>query len=220
MPRIGVLGGTFDPVHRAHLGLARLFGECLALDEIRIIPAGSPWQKDQPGASHEARLAMLRLAVAETRLDATIDTRELDRDGPTYTVETLRALRAEIGDAPLLVLLVGADQLEGLHTWSRWREIFALASLAVAARTGFDWAQARLDPAVGVEISARSVDGTALPQSLDARFGQVALVHANLGPTSSSQIREQLRLGRDESVRDLVPSDVMDYIRVHHLYRD
>ena len=98
MSRIGILGGSFDPPHLAHVALARLLSETLALDVLRVIPAGQPWQKHHLQAASEDRLAMLRLAFEGMPVTVEIDTREIGRDGPSYSADTLTELRAELGD--------------------------------------------------------------------------------------------------------------------------
>lgn len=218
--RIGVLGGTFDPVHSAHIALAQLFARRLALDEVRLMVAGAPWQKQSIGANPEMRLEMLRIGFADVPFPVVIDTRELERTGDTYSVDTLRELRGDLGAHAMLVLLIGADQLQRLDTWSRWHEIFQLANLAVAARDGSSWEGSGLKPRIAAEILHRQVAAAALPDALAAPCGQVALLDATLGPTSSSEVRAYLQSGDYDALRDLVPSGVVDYIRAHNLYRD
>ena len=132
--RIGIYGGSFDPPHLAHLALARVARDELGLDELRLMPAGQPWQKPglhTPGAHREA---MSRLLVAgEPRM--LVDARELHRTGASYTVDTLRELAAEVPGAELF-LVVGADQFARLDTWHEAQELPRLATLAVASREG------------------------------------------------------------------------------------
>ncbi len=216
--RVGLLGGTFDPVHNAHLDLAGLFAEQLGLDTLRFLPAGSPWQKSTVGAAATDRLAMLQMALEERMLAADIDERELHRDGPTYTVDSLREIRSEIGPEPLLVLLIGADQLLRLHTWSRWPELLDMASLAVGGRPSFGLELDGLDPEVAELVRERAVPHLDLPGSLRLPAGQIVLIPADLGETSSSAIRRLLNEGQFDAVRDLLPSSVLDYIRAKRLY--
>lgn len=151
---IALLGGSFDPVHLGHLALAAEFTQLLQADELRVIPA-RPWQKSALQATDAQRVAMLQLAFADLDVPVVIDTQELDRDGATYTVDTLRALRAELGDDASLVFLIGADQLQRLDTWRDWHALFELANLGVAARPGFSLADAALPPAVVQELAQR-----------------------------------------------------------------
>jgi nicotinate-nucleotide adenylyltransferase len=132
--RIGVYGGSFDPPHMAHLAMARVARDALALDELRLMPAGQPWQKPGLRADAAQREAMLHLLVDnEARL--LVDTRELHREGASYTVDTLRELAREVPGAELF-LVMGADQFARLHTWRDAAELPRLATLAVAAREG------------------------------------------------------------------------------------
>ena len=138
MKPLAILGGTFDPVHIGHLCVAWEASELLDA-EVRLMPARVPPHRTPPVASAGQRVALLRAALAgQDRLQ--LDLRELERDGPSYSVDTLEALRAEQGDRPL-VLLIGGDAFAGLPSWHRWERLFELAHLGVFARPGFeaDW---------------------------------------------------------------------------------
>jgi nicotinate-nucleotide adenylyltransferase len=210
---IALLGGSFDPVHKGHIALAALFTEQLQADELRVIPA-RPWQKSALQATDAQRVAMLELAFAQSTVPVVIDTQELDRDGATYTVDTLRALRAELGDAASLVFLIGADQLQRLDTWRDWRALFELANLGVAARPGFSLADAALPPAVVQELAQRR----ASPEQLRATpCGLVNVAPSLAVDVSATEIRSALCQGDDANA--LLPSVVLDYIQQHHLYK-
>ncbi len=158
MQPLGVLGGTFDPVHNAHLALAQRALAALGLARILWIPTGAPPYRAPPVAAAGHRVAMLELALAgEARF--AIDRRELAPGASGYTVDTLRALRAEHGAAVPLVLLMGADQYAKLETWERWRELFALCEIAVFARPGWAGAgdRARAVPFAPLDISASGI---------------------------------------------------------------
>jgi nicotinate-nucleotide adenylyltransferase len=131
--RIGLFGGSFDPPHRGHRVLADVALDTLALDELRWVPAGVPWQKNgRVLAPAEHRAAMVALVIAgEPRFR--LDARELHRSGPSYTIDTVRELLAEQPGAALY-LVIGQDQYARLHTWHEWRELLGLVTLAVAAR--------------------------------------------------------------------------------------
>jgi nicotinate-nucleotide adenylyltransferase len=131
---LAILGGTFDPIHHGHLRAAWEAAEALDA-EVRLVPARTPPHRPPPVADAAGRVALLRAALGgQDRLS--IDTRELDRDGPSYTVDTLASLRAEIGPERPLVLLVGADAFAGLASWHRWRELFDFAHVGVLTRPG------------------------------------------------------------------------------------
>jgi len=135
MKPLAILGGTFDPVHIGHLCVAWEAAELLDA-EVRLVPASVPPHRTPPVASAAQRVALLRAALAgQDRLQ--LDLRELEREGPSYSVDTLEALRAEQGERPL-VLLMGADAFAGLPTWHRWARLFELAHIGVFARPGFD----------------------------------------------------------------------------------
>ncbi|OWY38294.1 nicotinic acid mononucleotide adenylyltransferase [Xenophilus sp. AP218F] len=209
--RLGLFGGTFDPIHRAHLRMARAFCDELALDEVRLIPAGQPYHRAAgPVASPAQRLEMTRLAIAgEARLVA--DDREIRRGKPAYTVDTLREVRAEIGDAAELWFLIGGDSLAALPGWRDWQELFSLANLAVALRPGFDWHQ--LPAAARQEWQARQVADFS-NRTASGTIRPLALPPLDL---SATLLREQLRRGIAVD-QELTPA-VADYIRRHGLYR-
>jgi nicotinate-nucleotide adenylyltransferase len=210
--RIGIVGGTFDPPHVGHLALARAARDALLLDEVRLMPTGSSWQKASSGASAEQRLEMLCLALrdvpASERL--AVDAREVRRGGPTYTIDTLAELRAELGPEPMLVLVLGSDQLRNLPTWRAWRGLFAHAHLAATQRE-----RIRLDalpPELEAEVQARGRD--ALP---DTPAGSIVLFRMPAVAVSATGLRAQLERG--ERPDDLSPPAVLDYIESHRLYR-
>jgi nicotinate-nucleotide adenylyltransferase len=131
---LAILGGTFDPIHHGHLRAAWEAAEALDA-EVRMVPARTPPHRPPPVADAAGRVALLRAALAgQDRLS--MDTRELEREGPSYTVDTVASLRAEIGPDRPLVLLVGADAFVGLASWHRWRELFDFAHVGVLTRPG------------------------------------------------------------------------------------
>ena len=189
--RIGLFGGSFDPVHHAHLALARTALAELRLDRVLWIPAGRPWQKSRPMTPAVHREAMLALAIAgEPRF--VLDRREIEREGPSYTLDTVRELRAEQPGAELF-LLIGQDQYAGLHTWAGWRELLQIAVLAVANRPG-------ALPAVHPDVLHHPHQVVPLPM-LDI---------------AATDIRQ--RVARGEPIDHLVPPEVARYIERQGLY--
>jgi nicotinate-nucleotide adenylyltransferase len=188
LKRIGVFGGTFDPPHVAHLALARAALDALRLDELRWIPAGQPWQKSRVITPAAHREAMARLAIAgEPRF--VLDRIEIEREGPTFTLDTVQAMRGR-GE---LFLIIGADQYATLHTWRGWRELLGLVTLAVANRPG-------PMPPVHPDVLRFSHRVVPLPM-LDI---------------SATDIRARVASGA--SIDGLVPPAVARYIDSHHLY--
>ena len=208
---IGVLGGTFDPVHFGHLRAAVELREALGLDEVRLLPCGSPPHREPPVASGADRLAMLEAAVAgEPGL--AVDTRELERAGPSYMVDTLASLRTELGPARPLCLLLGTDAFAGLDRWHDWRRIPELAHLVVAQRPGAEL------PAAGPVAELLRERRVSEVQALRcAGAGKVYIVHVTRLEISASDIRRRLAAGR--SVRYLLPDAVLERIRARGLYR-
>lgn len=223
--RLQVLyGGTFDPVHDGHLGVARHARDALHAD-VALMPASDPPHKGPTRASAAQRLRMLELAVgAEPHLR--VDARELERDGPSYTVDTLRQLREQVGpDAPWAIL-IGEDSFRALDAWSRWHELFGLAHIVVASRAvaaaSDDLAAPlsalgeTLSGPVGEATSGRWVSD---PAALAERpAGRLLALHQPLLPQSASELRRRIAAG--EQWRHWVAPAVADYIDAHGLYRE
>lgn len=194
--RLGVLGGTFDPIHLGHLILAETAREELALERVLFVPAGDPWRKQGRWvASSKHRLAMVRLAVANIP-EYQVSTLEVDRPGPSYTADTLEAIAGNNPGAELYLLL-GQDALADLPYWRYPQRIAELAVLAVAPRPGFETAAAEAQASLGISGRIRWLDMPAID-------------------ISASAIREKVRAGR--SIRFLVPAAVEEYIRLQGLY--
>ena len=206
--RIGLLGGTFDPIHIGHLALARAGRDALSLDEVRLMPTGRSWQKSTSTASAEQRLQMVQLAVrGEDRLLA--DGRETLRAGSTYTVDTLAELRAECGGDPALVLLLGSDQLRNLATWHRYRDLLGFAHIACTQRERVGLQ----DLPIEVEHLVHQHGRDALP---DTPAGSIVFFVMPPVPVSATVLRERLASG--DRPTELVPATVLDYIETHRLY--
>ena len=192
MKRIGLFGGSFDPVHNAHLALARQALQELQLDELRWVPVGQAWQKSRPLTAAVHREAMLRLAIAgEPRF--VLEGCELRRAGPSYTLDTVRELQAATPGAQWF-LIIGQDQYVALHTWFGFERLLPLVTLAVAQRPG---AQAEAD----------------------ARVRAAAQVALALAPTAVSATELRARLAAGRNIRALVPPPVALYIRQQGLYQ-
>jgi nicotinate-nucleotide adenylyltransferase len=213
---LGIFGGTFDPIHCAHLELAREVRAALNLAAVRFIPAGDPPHRAAPVASAMHRLTMVELATADVPgLD--VDSREIDRHGRSYTVTTLAELRREMPARPL-ALIVGADAFRGLSNWHRWRELFDLAHVVVVARPGVALDGA-LPPALAHEWSGRfrRNAGTLAAEPAGAIVMQPITAH----DIAASAIRAQLARGPEgiAAVRGLLPAAVLAYIDRNQLYR-
>jgi nicotinate-nucleotide adenylyltransferase len=211
---VALLGGSFDPVHPGHVALAALFAKLLRPDQLRVIPAGNPWQKSTLQASAQDRVAMLELAFREAALDVIIDQQEIARGAPTYTIDTLRHMRAELGADASIVFLMGADQLQHLDSWRDWRALFDYAHIGVAARPGFTLAEAALPSAVAQEIETRQ---GSLEQLRTTPSGRVFLAEALAVDISATQIRAALQRGGQAN--SLISEVVLDYIQQHNLYK-
>lgn len=210
-----LLGGSFDPVHNAHVALANYFIDLIKPDSLRIIPTGNPWQKNGLQASPQNRIAMLERAFADCSIPFAIDQQEILRDKPTYTVETLRAVRDELGPDVSLAFLIGADQLQHLDTWQHWRELFDHAHICAASRPGFAIDATHIPAAVAQEITQR----TASPQRIRQTAAGLALLATDLSvDISSTAIRTALQ--QDKHSISQLPAGVLDYIEQHHLYRN
>ena len=206
---IGLLGGTFDPVHFGHLRPALEVRQQLGLDEVRFIPCRVPPHRDAPAASADLRLRMLQAALAGTP-GFTADERELRREGPSYMVDTLRSLRAELGAMPL-DLILGADAFAGIDTWHQWREIPELCHLVVMQRPGWDVPVAGEAGALVRGRLARE------PQALRAQpAGLVYFCAVTALDISATRIRELLSQGL--SPRYLLPDAVLEIIEAERIY--
>jgi nicotinate-nucleotide adenylyltransferase len=209
---LGVFGGTFNPVHIAHLRVAEEVREVLELPRILWIPAADPPHKHESLAASAHRLEMVRLATAYNPCFEVLDL-ELRRDGPSYTVDTLRTLRARYPETHLWLVL-GADALEEIGTWREPEAVFDLANVAVVPRPG-QW-EARLERRLPARLATAFRVG---PQGLEHPSGHVVreIPVAQLA-ISASDLRQ--RIARGGSIRYLVPEPVIDYIQKHRLYRE
>ena len=208
MQPIGVFGGTFDPIHFGHLRLAEELAEAVGLSRVVFIPAGQPPHRGAPRTAAVHRLEMARRAIAgNPRFE--VDAREVESPRPSYTVDTLAELRAELGAEQPLWLLLGADAFLDLASWHEWRRLFDLANIAVAARPGAPLLQSdAMPPELKNEVSQR--------QAADGPAGAVLLRQTIPLDISATAIRDTL--SRHGSARYLLPDAVLDYIHEHQLY--
>lgn len=194
MKRIGLLGGSFDPVHLAHIALAQNALQSLGLAEVQLIPAANPWQRAALHATAEQRRDMLQLAIAG-HAGLVVNPIEIERGGATYTIDTLRALPQDAR----YVWLLGTDQLANFCTWRNWQDIASLVDLAVATRPGTELSA---PPALAAHLLSQGRKLQELP------FTPM--------PVSASEIRR--RLAQGESTDGMLAAPVAAYIAAHHLY--
>lgn len=207
------MGGTFDPVHYGHLRLAEEMAEAIGLGQVRFIPAGQPPHRGAPRTAATHRLEMVRRAIDGNRRFE-LDAREVASPRPSYTVDTLTELRAELGSERPLWLLLGADAFLGLPTWHEWRRLFELAHIVVAARPGAD---AALQPdALPEALKQQAVPRLVADAAVAGPAGSVLLRPMTPLDISATTIRDTLGQGR--SARYLLPDAVLDYIHEHGLY--
>jgi nicotinate-nucleotide adenylyltransferase len=209
-------GGTFDPVHNGHLAIARAVRDALGA-EVHLVPAADPPHKGDTHADAEQRAAMLQLAIAgEDGLR--VDRRELQRSGPSWTLDTLLDVRAEVGQRQPLVWMVGSDSLLQLNTWHRWRELFDHAHILAVQRPGSAVDAERIQrraPEVYARIAPIWRDATTLAHSPAGGFGVFTLEEPR--EESSTELRRRIRSG--EPWRSWVPDRVADFIAASGLYR-
>jgi nicotinate-nucleotide adenylyltransferase len=213
---LGLFGGTFDPLHVAHLRLALEAREALDLSEVCFIPAGNPALRDAPACPATDRLAMVERAVAGIS-GFSVDAAEVlaaRNPAPSYTVDTLARQRSLHGPRRALVLLIGADAFARFESWQRWQDLFALAHIAVATRPGHELHVGAGSSALDAEFRARQ--GTAADLAA-APAGRIVPFVITALEISATAVRHRLASGLD--VRYLVPEAVLDYIDSQQLYR-
>ncbi len=203
---IGILGGTFDPIHRGHLQIATRVSAQLGLQQLQLMPCALPVHRDQPHASPGHRCAMIGLAI-EGNANLVLNTLELERKGPSYSVDSLREIRRKTDASQALALVLGADAFNGFAGWKAPHEILRLAHLVVCCRPGFEvekdlYAEQRVDSAA--ELSNRAA-------------GCILLLGVDAIDCSSSAVRAALHAGN--TPRQYLAPPVADYIDQHNLYR-
>ncbi|HED17629.1 MAG TPA: nicotinate-nucleotide adenylyltransferase [Gammaproteobacteria bacterium] len=215
---IGLFGGTFDPVHYGHLRPALEIYSALKLDEMRFIPAAQPPHRQTPQASASQRRDMLELALAD-QPGFVLDDRELRRAGPSYMIDTLISLRADLGPARPMCLVLGLDAFAGLESWHRWQELLDLAHIVIAQRPALDQGLAETQ----IELSEKlqgllSEHLTEQPDQLEAQpSGSLYRLTVTQLAISASMIRTACEKGK--SCRYLLPEAVYQYIQRTGLYQ-
>ncbi len=212
MELIGIFGGTFDPVHHGHLRMAQEVLDATPMSELRLIPCHVPPHRDLPGATATTRVKLLELALAHGDPRLKIDTRELDRDGPSYMVDTLLSLRESLGPSVSLALILGNDALQGLPGWSRWTQLTELAHLILLGRPGDPPAWPSV---LEAHLKARWQED---PRTLlEAPHGFAIKLAVTQLDISASQIRRLIQTGRRADY--LTPEPVLSEIQRLGLYR-
>jgi len=198
--RIGVFGGAFDPPHNAHVALAEAAIAQFGLDTLYVVPTGHAWHKSQALSAPAHRLAMARLAF-EAIPHVRVDEREVQRPGPTFTIDTLTALQAENPGAQIH-LFIGADQFAAFRQWHRWQDILDIAIICIAGR-------------------AQSMPVEPQFEAYESRGSRFTLLDLPLMPVSATQIRQLAASGAATAaeITRLVPEAVARYISLHQLYR-
>lgn len=210
---IGLLGGTFDPVHYGHLRIALEVQEALELTEIRFIPCRQPPHRNEPVATPPQRLNLLRLALTDTP-GFQVDTRELQRTGPSYMIDTLISLRAELTDTPMCLIL-GLDAFLGLPSWHCWQSLLDYAHIVVVQRPPLASGAATL--ATNDELTPIIQKHRCDPEQLHTALnGGIVFLETPLLDISASRIRALLCANRDP--RYLLPETVLEFIRQTGLY--
>jgi nicotinate-nucleotide adenylyltransferase len=213
---IGILGGTFDPIHFGHLRLAQEALEQCRMRQISFVPSGTPPHRTPPQASATARLEMVRLALHGHR-EFLVDVREVYRTDPCYSVDTLISFREELGDIQPLSLLMGSDAFLQLHTWHEWQHLFELAHIVVMQRPGRPLGNAieQADPILRQEYLTRLAPA---PRRLhESSNGAIVALDMPLLDISATDIRR--RCLEQENIRYLVPDSVAHYLQSHHTYQ-
>jgi nicotinate-nucleotide adenylyltransferase len=214
---IGILGGTFDPIHHGHLRIAQEALEQCNLAQVRFIPSGTPPHRATPLAAAKSRWEMVRLAL-NSHSDFLVDVREVFRTDPCYTVDTLAGLRAELGPQQPLCFILGGDAFLQLHTWHEWKRLFELAHIVVLQRAGekpLGNSMLKADAALQTEYQARLAPGAgALHESPN---GAIFVADMPALEISSTDIRRRCADGK--SIRYLVPDAVVNYVNTNSLYK-
>lgn len=210
-----ILGGSFDPIHNGHIALGKYFISLLQPNELRIIPTGNPWQKfNLLHASSFDRIEMIKQAFNKSTIPIIIDRQEIFRTVATYTIDTLKILRAKFGEKNSMVFLIGADQLQRLHTWLNWQNLFNYVHVCVISRPGFIINCKKVSSIVMKEFIKRMSNIHTIRTTSHGKTYLALNLNINV---SSSYIRTLLHSGKRPT--SLIPENVLNYIEQHDLYK-
>ncbi len=207
---IAIIGGTFDPIHSGHLRPALDIAEKLSLTEVRFIPSAIPPHRWQPEASAEHRINMVKLAIDGVN-PFILDDREYHREGASYTIDTLKSIRSEIGADTSFSMILGLDAFQSFTHWKDWKVILETCHIIIAARPGYE-IDSTLDKYLAERVTKNSDD---LHQQL---AGKIYFCDVTQLAISATMIREKLK--HKQSCDYLTPAKVCDYIKTHQLYRN
>ncbi len=212
MQLIGLLGGTFNPIHNAHLRLAQELADALNFSEVRFIPSANPPHKTAPKISAQHRAAMVQLAITNNSLFK-LDTRELDRTGVSYTIDTLISLQEELGGSVALCLMMGSDAFSKLNTWHRWQALLDYCHIILVQRPA-SATQPKLAEELSVLLHNHYTEN--ISDLTNENAGYIHMQKITALDITSTNIRAQLVAG--VSPRYLMPDNVIAYIKNNNLY--
>ena len=222
---IGILGGTFDPPHVGHLKLATHFAKLLHLDTLLFVPSGEPWQKGIDITSAQTRYQLTEAACIDLAraflylkipTQIGIDRIEIDRAGPSYAIDTVKALRERFGDDVSLIWLMGADSLNALPSWNSWKELLNYVNFAVASRPHHDLEANRSAEVKELLLNHQTIDAIALENQA---FGLVYIDKTLAVDLSSTYLRKQLKTARNSIEAEAIPSQTLSLIHNLGLYQ-
>jgi nicotinate-nucleotide adenylyltransferase len=211
---VGILGGTFNPIHFGHLRMAQELADVLQLNELRFIPSANPPHKSPPEVNSTYRAEMVKIAIADNQ-HFKFDGRELQRKGASYTIDTLISLRGELGENSVLTLLLGSDAFVFLNTWHRWDELLNYCHIVLVQRPSLNQTHPKLPEALETLLHNHYTENIG-----DLALKNTGLIHMQKITAldiSSTKIRNILK--SQKSPRYLMPEIVIDYIKQHQLYK-
>jgi nicotinate-nucleotide adenylyltransferase len=210
---IGLLGGTFNPIHFGHLRMAQELADTLSLTEIRFIPAAKPPHKAAPTVSAQQRAEMVQLAIADNPLFK-LDRRELNRQGASYTIDTLISLREELGEKVSICLIMGGDAFSHLDSWHRWQELLHNCHIILVQRPSKQ-AQSKLSNQLTAFLESHYTENA--DDLAEKPAGYIHMQHITAQDIAATSIREKLVAGKN--AKYLVPDQVLAYIQQQQLYK-